>query len=253
GDVKVDWEIISLLSTAMGYPMEYKNTQEIWDEMRELCPSYTGVTYEKLDANGGLGYVQWPCPTEESQGTQFLFRQADGSVKFPTPSGKGQLFTCDWVAPVEKLSKEYPLILSTVREVGHYSCRSMTGNCSALVALADEPGYVQMNIDDARALDIKDQDLVWVESMHGKVITRAAVSGRTNKGAIYMTYQWWIGACNELVGEVLSPITKTPEYKFVPSRVVKIEDQAWAEGYVVDEYSKLKARMQEAVAAGAAE
>lgn len=47
------------------------------------------------------------------------------------------------------------------------------------------------------------------------------VSPRTNQGAVYMTYQWWIGACNELVGEVLSPITKTPEYKYVPVRVEK--------------------------------
>ena len=47
GDVKPDWEIISLMSTAMGYPMHYNNTKEIWDELRELCPIYYGATYEK--------------------------------------------------------------------------------------------------------------------------------------------------------------------------------------------------------------
>ena len=52
-----------------------------------------------------------------------------------------------------------------------------------------------------------------MHSRKGKIITRAQVSDRPNKGAIYMTYQWWIGACNELVTESLSPITKTPEYK----------------------------------------
>lgn len=252
GDVKVDWEIISLLATAMGYPMKYKNTKEIWDEVRSLCPIYAGATYEKLDANGGLGYIQWPCPTEDSMGTQVLYREPDGSVKFQTPNGKGKLFTCEWAPPIEKLSEEYPLVLSTVREVGHYSCRSMTGNCTALAALADEPGYAQMNTEDAKALGVKDQDLVWVQSIHGKVITRASVSSRTNRGAIYMTYQWWIGACNELVGEVLSPITKTPEYKFVPAKVVKIDDQAWAENYVIEEYSKLKDRLRETTAAGTA-
>lgn len=41
------------------------------------------------------------------------------------------------------------MVLSTVREVGHYSCRSMTGNCAALAALADEPGYAQINTADA--------------------------------------------------------------------------------------------------------
>lgn len=250
GDVKVDWEIISLLSTAMGYPMHYNNTKEIWDELRELCSIFKGATYEKMDANGGLGYVQWPCPTEESQGTQVLYLQPDGSIKFDKPNGKGQLFTCDWAPPIEKLSEEFPLVLSTVREVGHYSCRSMTGNCKALAALADEPGYIQMNTEDAKALKVKDQDLVWIRSHHGKVISRVSASMRTNKGAVYMTYQWWIGACNELVGENLSPITRTPEYKYVPVRVEKIEDQGWAENYVRQEYSKLKQHLRKTTADG---
>jgi formate dehydrogenase major subunit len=60
GDVKTDWEIISLMSTAMGYPMHYNNTKEIWDELRELCPIYFGATYEKM---AGLAYIQWPCRT----------------------------------------------------------------------------------------------------------------------------------------------------------------------------------------------
>lgn len=45
--MKRDWEIISLLATEMGYPMHYDSNQQIWDEMRELCPLFYGVTYEK--------------------------------------------------------------------------------------------------------------------------------------------------------------------------------------------------------------
>ena len=47
------------------------------------------------------------------------------------------------------------MVLSTVREVGHYSCRSMTGNCAALAALADEPGYAQINTEDANVWVLK--------------------------------------------------------------------------------------------------
>ncbi|STW06583.1 formate dehydrogenase H, selenopolypeptide subunit [Klebsiella grimontii] len=60
GNVKRDWEIISLLASEMGYPMHYDNNQQIWDEMRELCPLFYGVTYEKM---GDMNHVQWPCPT----------------------------------------------------------------------------------------------------------------------------------------------------------------------------------------------
>lgn len=120
----------------------------------------------------------------------------------------------------------------------------MTGNCKALAALADEPGYIQINTADAERFGIRDQELVWVRSRQGKVITRAAVSDRPNKGAVYMTYQWWIGACNELVAENLSPITKTPEYKYCAVSVDAIKDQEEAEQYVVREYDNIKRRLR---------
>ncbi|MFS4685371.1 hypothetical protein ACL655_01320 [Klebsiella quasipneumoniae subsp. similipneumoniae] len=79
--------------------------------------------------------------------------------KFDTPNGLAQFFTCDWVAR-SITTDEYPMVLSTVREVGHYRCRSMTGNCAALAALADEPGYTQINTADAERLSIEDEELV---------------------------------------------------------------------------------------------
>jgi len=80
-NVKPDWAIFSLMATAMGYPMEYHNTEEIWDEMRALCPLYAGVSYDKM---ADLKSVQWPCPTEDHPGTSTLF---EGNV-FTTPSGR---------------------------------------------------------------------------------------------------------------------------------------------------------------------
>lgn len=242
GDVKRDWEIHSLMATAMGYPMSYGSTEEIWNELRELCPLYYGATYEKM---AGLGYVQWPCLTEDDPGRSWLYKDN----KFDTPSGKAQLFASDWIPPADLVDAEFPLVLCTVREVGHYSCRSMTGNCTALQTLADEPGFVQMNPEDAKVLGVKDQQLVWVSSRRGKVITRATISERTNKGAVYMTYQWWIGACNELTIDHLDPISKTPEYKYSAVKIERIEDQKSAEKYVSDTYSEMKAGMREAALA----
>jgi len=104
---------------------------------------------------------------------------------------------------------------------------------------------VQINTEDAARLGIEDEALVWVNSRKGRVITRAQVSDRPNAGAVYMTYQWWIGACNELVTENLSPITKTPEYKYCAVRVEPIADQSAAEQYVLEEYNKLKNTLRE--------
>ena len=90
--------------------------------------------------------------------------------KFTTKDGRANLMAHDWEAPSELPDDEYPLILCTVREVGHYSCRSMTGNCKTLALLADEPGFVRMNPADAR-----------------RVASRTATSSRSTAAAARYT------------------------------------------------------------------
>jgi len=240
GDVKRDWEIISLMATAMGYPMKYHNTEEIWEELRNLCPIYYGVTYEKLER---MGSVQWPCPTLDHPGTPYLY----AGSKFDTPSGKGQLFAAEWRPPLETTDEKYPLVLSTVREVGHYSSRTMSGNCAALQTLADEPGYVQIHSADASKYGVEDEQLLWISSRRGKVMTRALVTDRVNQGVVYMTYQWWVGACNELTIDYCDPIAKTPEYKYCAVKVEAINDQSWAESNLQEQYSEIKAKLRHPV------
>ena len=238
GDVKTDWDIICRVSTAMGYPMQYNNTKEIWDEMRSLTPSFFGATYEKIEK---LGCVQWPCRDESDEDKGSVFLHKDGN--FSTDNGRGKLFAADWRPPYEIEDNEYPFSLSTVREVGHYSVRTMTGNCRTLSQLEDEPGYLQINYKDAQKLNIKDKEIIRVSSRRGSVLTRALVTDRVQEGATYMTYQWWVGACNELTISSLDPISKTPEYKYCAIKVEKIDDQNYAEECVKNEYKDLRRKM----------
>lgn len=238
GDVKTDWDIICRVSTAMGYPMKYNNTKEIWDEMRSLTPSFFGATYEKIEK---LGSIQWPCRSESDDDKGSMFLHKDGN--FSTDNGRGKLFAAEWRPPYEIEDDEYPFSLSTVREVGHYSVRTMTGNCRALSQLEDEPGYLQINYKDAQKLGIEDNEIIKVSSRRGSVLTRALVTDRVQEGATYMTYQWWVGACNELTISSLDPISKTPEYKYCAVKVEKIEDQNYAEECVKNTYKNLKIKM----------
>jgi formate dehydrogenase (hydrogenase) len=236
GDVKTDWEIISLIAKEMGYQMQYADTKEIWTEMIELCPLYAGATYQRLEELGG---IQWPCPDEKHPGTPYLY----SGNRFNTVNGKGKLFAVDWRPPLESPDQEYPFILCTVREISHYSVRTMTGNCVALQQLADEPGHVQISIEDSEKLGVEDQELVWVSSRRGRVISRIMATERVRKGAVYMTYHWWVGACNELTINHLDPVSKTPEYKHCAVKLEKIDDQRWAEQYVAEEYAKIRKQM----------
>lgn len=238
GDVKTDWEIISLVSTAMGYPMHYENSEQIWNEMIDLCPKFTGATYEKMEKLGG---VQWPCYSKDMSDTGTPYLHKDGI--FAHPDGKAVFIATEYEPVYEATNDDYPLSLSTVREVGHYSVRTMTGNCRTLRNLEDEPGWIEMNPEDCRELGLSKGDLVRVINKRGKCITRCLPTERVEKGATYMTYQWWIGACNELTISKLDPQSRTPEYKYCACRVEKIEDQAWAEQYVKDIYRDIRTCM----------
>ncbi len=198
-----------------------------------------------LRENGRRG----PCPVAHSHpwtapGTPTLYKNG----QFNTADKKAILMAHDFVEPTEMPDDAYPLVLCTVREVGHYSCRSMTGNCKVLSMLADEPGYVHINPDDAQARNIKDEDLVWVSSRRGKVITRACLDERINKGAVYMTYQWWIGKCNDLTLHVTDPLSGTPEDKYSACEVHSIDDQMWAERHMQSLYTALKDRLADEAA-----
>jgi formate dehydrogenase major subunit len=75
-------------------------------------------------------------------------------------------------------------------------------------------------------------------------MARVMATERVRKGAVYMTYHWWVGSCNELTIDNLDPISKTPEYKYCAARVDKIDDQRWAEQYVIAEYEAIRQQMQ---------
>ncbi|WP_438939127.1 molybdopterin-dependent oxidoreductase, partial [Clostridioides difficile] len=90
-DVKPDWQIISEISTARGYPMNYKNTKEIWDELRQVCQSFLGATYEKIETQGS---VKWTCKSErmEYKGTMYLYE----GEKISNQNGNRNLYAEEW-------------------------------------------------------------------------------------------------------------------------------------------------------------
>lgn len=240
GECRHDWEIIADLSTRMGHPMHYENTKQIWDEeCRAVWPGAYGATYEKM---AGLGHAQWPCPTLDHPGTPDMFLGG----KFSTADRRARLIAHDYVYPTEMPDEKYPLVLCTVREVGHYSCRSMTGNCKALNDLADEPGYAHLTPAVAARYGIEHNDLIWVFSRRGRIITRAFVDDRVNDEAIYMTYQWWVGKCNDLCLHQVDSRSATPEDKYSACQIERIDDQVWAEAHCMEIYMALKARLEEA-------
>ena len=63
--------------------MHYDHPSQIMDEIAALTPTFTGVTYEKIDR---LGSIQWPCNDAAPEGTPTM--HVDQFVR-----GKGKFYT----------------------------------------------------------------------------------------------------------------------------------------------------------------
>ena len=157
---KADWEIICDLSSRFGYSMNYKNPEEIFEEVRKVTPQYAGITYSRLNAGG----IQWPCPDAAHPGTSVLHK---GKIV----RGKGLFVPVDYTPPPEVPDKEFPFILSTGRDYYHYHAGSMTRKVKLLNEMCPE-SLVEINPSDAENLGIKEGDRIKVA---GRKIGRAHV------------------------------------------------------------------------------
>jgi formate dehydrogenase alpha subunit len=211
GDAKADWQIITELSTAMGYPMQYRDTYEIMEEIALLTPSYGGILHYRLEEGYGL---QWPCPDRKHPGTPYLHRK-----KFAR--GLGTFLTVDFKLPEEMPDDNYPLILTTGRTYFHYHTGTMCRRTTVLEREEPEP-FVEINPEDAEALEIRDRSRVKISSRRGSITLMAIVTERVPKGIVFVPFHFREAAANILTSAALDPEVKIPEYKV---SAVKIEPE----------------------------
>jgi formate dehydrogenase major subunit len=210
GEARPDWVIIQDLSTRCGYPMNYSSPEEVFEEIRQLTPSYAGITYERLAAEG----LQWPCPTEDHPGTQFLHKD-----RFTR--GKGAFAAIDFKPPAESVDQDYPLWLTTGRTFVHYHTGTMTRVSPSLHHELEE-GYVEMNPADAKHMKIKDGERVKVSSRRGSIQIKAKVKNTINRGVVFIPFHFVESAANVLTNPAFDPTAKIPEYKACAVKVEKL-------------------------------
>ncbi len=209
GEARPDWQIISDLSRRLGHPMDFASPQEVFDEIRSLVPSYAGITYERLDKEGGL---QWPCPSEDHPGTKYLHAQG-------FPRGKGLLQGIDFEPPAELTDEEYPVLLSTGRMLYHYNI--MTRRSEALDTLRPHE-LAEVNPVDAERLGLGEDDMVRVTSRRGSITTHVTVTDKVPEGVVFMTFHYSESPVNELTNGASDPVTKTAEFKVCAVRIERL-------------------------------
>ena len=212
----LDWKIMEEIAVRMGRPRElfhYENAAEIWEEIRELAPSYYGITHERLLKPEG---VHWPCLDPEDPCEPLMHKD-----KFAHPDGLGVFQALEHRGPVEVVDDEYPLLLTTTRILFHYHA-AMTRRCETLDKEVPT-GFIEINTEDAAERGILNNEIVKAYSRRGEIEIPARVTDDIKKGIVNIPMHFTECAANMLTNsDSFDPKCKMVELKACAIQVEKL-------------------------------
>lgn len=223
-----EWEVTQGLSNALGYPMNYTHPSEIMDEIAALTPSFSGVSYARLDEAGSL---QWPCNDSAPQGTPIMHTEA-------FTRGKGLFAITEYVPTTEKVTRRFPLLLTTGRILSQYNVGAQTRRTENMQwHKRDE---LEIHPHDAEERGIENGDIIELESRSGKTHVHARISERMQPSVVYTTFHHPETGANVITTDNSDWATNCPEYKVTAVQVHKLVDQTqrskWQEEF--DEFNE---------------
>jgi formate dehydrogenase major subunit len=217
-----DWEITQMLANAMGYPMNYSHPSEIMDEIARLTPTFTGVSYEKIER---LGSIQWPCNDEAPDGTPTMHEQ-----HFLRDNGKGLFMLTEYVATQERTTRMFPLILTTGRILSQYNVGAQTRRTANVAWHAED--RLEIHPHDAEDRGLKSGDWVGIKSRSGETVLRVLITDRVQPGVVYTTFHFPESGANVITTDNSDWATNCPEYKVTAVQVTKVgQPSEWQQNY----------------------
>lgn len=225
---KSDWEGTVLLANALGVPMNYNHPSEIMDEIAALTPTFTGVSYKKLDQFGSL---QWPCNAEHPEGYKIMHTET-------FTRGLGQFILTEYVPTTEKITARFPLILTTGRILSQYNVGAQTRRTNNVVWHSEDK--LEIHMQDAEDRGINEGDWVLIASRAGETRMRVEISNRVQPGVVYTTFHFPESGANVVTTDNSDWATNCPEYKVTAVQVARCEDvPAWQQ-----EFAQMEAEQQ---------
>ncbi len=205
-----DWEITQLLANAVGYPMNYAHPSEIMDEIARLTPTFTGVSFARIDE---LGSIQWPCNAAHPNGTPTM--HVDEFVR-----GKGKFLVTEYVPTSEKVNSKFPLILTTGRILSQYNVGAQTRRTEN--NRWHEEDRLEIHPNDAEERGIADADWVGISSRSGETVLRARITERVQPGVVYTTFHFPESCANVITTDNSDWATNCPEYKVTAVQATRV-------------------------------
>ncbi len=215
-----DWEITQLMARAMGLDWNYTHPREIMDEIARLTPTFAGVSFARLDAEGSL---QWPVNDAAPDGSPIM--HIDGFVR-----GKGKFVVTDYVPTDERTGPRFPLLLTTGRILSQYNVGAQTRRTANVVW--HEEDLLEIHPTDAENRGIKSGDWVRLASRSGETTLRATVTDRVAPGVVYTTFHHPATQANVVTTDYSDWATNCPEYKVTAVQITPSNGPTdWQEEY----------------------
>ena len=225
GSARDDIWIIGQLADRLGAGWGDVTPHEAWEELRTLSPMHAGMSWERIEELGGL---QWPCPDEDHPGTLYLHSRL---WEFDDPAAQGAKAPFSIVIdepPVDELSEEFPLRLTTGRRLDSYNTGVQTGAYTSPLRRGET---IDVSPEDAERMGLAEEECVLVSSRRGTVEVPVHVDHALRPGLVFMTFHFPDQVdTNVLTIEATDPRSGTAEFKAAAVRIDKMPDAAAVSG-----------------------
>jgi predicted molibdopterin-dependent oxidoreductase YjgC len=214
GVARDDLWIVFEIARRMGHDWGPADAEAVWNEVRSLAPAFAGMSYARLEAEHGL---QWPCYDESHPGELFLHSRL---WEDPVPGNRAPFMPVEHDPPVDRLTEDFPIRLTTGRRLDSYN----TGVQSGRYAYPRRRGEtIDLSPEDAQALGLVEGEHVRVASRRGEVEVPVHLDDGLRPGLAFMTFHFQDDvATNLLTIDVTDPTAGTAEFKATAIRVDKL-------------------------------
>ena len=205
GNARDDRWIICEIARRLGHDWGHPSGEEVWNEVRSLAPMLAGMSYQRLDREGGL---HWPCYDEQHPGELFLHSRL---WKEPREGPAAPFSVVEHDPPVEMPDAEYPFQLTTGRRLDSYNTGVQTAGYASPLRRGES---VDLSPEDATKLGLVDGALVRISSRRGAVTAPARIDTSLRAGLVFMTFHFQDDVkTNLLTIDATDPKSGTAEFK----------------------------------------
>ena len=221
GEAREDWWIEVELAKRLGLNWDYQSPADIFAEMKLNMASLDNITWDRLSAENAVTY---PSLSPEDPGQAIVF--GDG---FPRTDGRAKFTPASVIAPDDVPDAEYPMILTTGRQLEHWHTGSMTRRSNVLDAVEPEANC-SLHPKTLRRLGVEPGGHVQLTTKRGSVVVMARADRGVAEDMVFLPFAYVEAAANILTNPAVDPYGKIPEFKFSAVKVEKANvDQVAAE------------------------